>query len=137
MSKPSNANQFFDDNGDVGTIRDTTGGSHASPKQRRDGGRAFLSDPYDGGRSTSEDAVAEELGGQAIAAAMSGGADVALEELDAETEEERGGPFVDEPEEREYAGDDDESNPRSAVREAMPSPMRATQELANGQRRVG
>ena len=102
--------------------RDATG--HLTPKYARElrarsrenrdesTDRAFLR------TSRSNDDLAEELGEEAVAAMTSG--EDQSERLEAEVEEERGGPFVLTRGRDEYARGTDKSNPQSATREPFP-----------------
>lgn len=74
--------------------------------------RAFLR------TSRSNDDLAEELGEEAVAAMTSG--EDQSDRLEAEVEEESGGPFVRTRGRDEYARGTDKSNPRSATREPFP-----------------
>lgn len=91
-------------------------------RERSDDGNAFIPDP-EGGPARTRDDLAEELAEQFVASATSA-EDTMPEELDQEVPEEIGGPFVESDAGREYATGTDPSNPRSAAREPMPSPMR-------------
>lgn len=74
--------------------------------------RAFV------GGSGTEDDLAEALAEEAVIA-MTTGEDGLGDDLQAETEEDRGGPFVDSTG-KEFAGGVDESNPGDAEREPFP-----------------
>ncbi|MDB4938477.1 MAG: histone protein [Labilithrix sp.] len=79
---------------------------------RDDDTRAFLRG------SRSKDDLAEELGEEAVATMTSG--EDQSERLEAEVDEERGGPFVPSRGRKEFARGTDKSNPRSASREPFP-----------------
>jgi membrane protein involved in colicin uptake len=103
--------------------RDATG--HLDPSYARDlraRSRASRDDPNDTRafiRGTrSNDDLAEELGEEAVATMTSG--EDQSERLEAEVEEETGGPFIKTPARREFARGTDKSNPRSASREPFP-----------------
>jgi hypothetical protein len=122
---------FLESNDDVTRIHDVTAGAHPqAPRGRQDDGRAFLPDPY--GESdvdmTLDDAAAEDMARDFVAMATTGGADVSMEAHDAVTEEEEGGPFVEEAERIEFADDVDGNNPPDATREPFPAPMRGENE---------
>lgn len=67
----------------------------------------------------SEDDFVEELGETAVAT-MTSGEDALAPDLDAEVEEEHGGPFVETSAQVEFAGGTDESNIEGATREPLP-----------------
>ncbi|MDQ2647122.1 MAG: hypothetical protein M3020_25175 [Myxococcota bacterium] len=67
----------------------------------------------------SEDDFVEELGETAVAT-MTSGEETLAPDLDAEVEEERGGPFVETSAQVEFAGGTDESNIEEATREPLP-----------------
>jgi len=67
----------------------------------------------------SEDDFVEELGETAVAT-MTSGEEALAPELDAEVDEERGGPFVETSANVEFAGGTDESNIEEATREPLP-----------------
>ncbi len=71
----------------------------------------------------SPDDFAEELG-EAAVAAMTSGEDALADELGAEVDEERGGPFVETSGQVEFAGGTDESNIADATREPFPTTSR-------------
>jgi hypothetical protein len=83
-------------------------GSHA-----KDEDRAFV------GGSRAGDDLAEELAEEAVVA-MTTGEDNLRDDLEAETDDEQGGPFVTSTAREEYAGGTDASNPLSATREPFP-----------------
>ncbi len=91
-------------------------------KRRKDDGTAFLRDP-EGGPARTADSLAQELAEQYLIAATSG-EQVAEDNLNEEVPEELGGPFVETSAGTEFADGEDETNPRGASREALPSPMR-------------
>jgi hypothetical protein len=66
-----------------------------------------------------DDSLAEELGEEFVRTATSG-EDEAQDILDAESAEERGGPFVESTSAQEFAYDTDGSNPEDATREPFP-----------------
>jgi hypothetical protein len=70
-------------------------------------------------RSKSADALAEELGEEAVET-MTTGEDEGNESRDRFAEEEIGGPFVESTAKNEFADDKDESNPDDATREPFP-----------------
>jgi hypothetical protein len=67
----------------------------------------------------SDDDFVEELGESAVAT-MTSGEEALAPDLDAEVEEERGGPFVETSAQVEFAGGTDESNIAEATREPLP-----------------
>lgn len=67
----------------------------------------------------SEDDFVEELGETAVAT-MTSGEEALAPDLDAEVEEERGGPFVETSAQVEFAAGTDESNIEEATREPLP-----------------
>lgn len=71
------------------------------------------------GESGSEDDLAEELA-EAAVGSMTSGEDQLTSELEAEVDEERGGPFVETSGNTEFAGGTDESNIEGATREPFP-----------------
>jgi hypothetical protein len=79
-----------------------------------DEGRAFL-----GGKSRTNDDLAEELGEEFVQSATSGEAE-GEESLNRYVEEESGGPFVGSTAGTEFAEGTDASNPASAEREPFP-----------------
>jgi hypothetical protein len=83
------------------------GGSHVEEDH------AFV----DGGRA--KDDLAEELGEEAVVG-MTSGEDGIGDDLQAEVEEEGGGPFVSSTAGTEFADDEDASNPEGATREPFP-----------------
>lgn len=99
-------------------------GSDTAAHARRDDGRAFLPDPYDA-KSTrdhsvrSKEALADTLGQEFIASATNG-EEQTTEDLNAITEEEMGGPFLQTTAQEEFAGDTDEMNPVDGAREPFP-----------------
>jgi hypothetical protein len=68
---------------------------------------------------TSKDDFAEELGETAVAS-MTSGEDALTDELEAQVEEETGGPFIETSGNVEFAGGTDESNIAEATREPLP-----------------
>src|SRR5215217_116068 len=66
-----------------------------------------------------EDDLAEELAESAVSS-MTSGEDTLTEDLDAEVDEERGGPFLETSGNVEFAGGTDESNIADATREPVP-----------------
>jgi hypothetical protein len=70
-------------------------------------------------RSKTADALAEELGEEAVET-MTTGDDESTESRDRFAEEEIGGPFVESPAKNEFADGSDESNPDDATREPFP-----------------
>ena len=76
--------------------------------------RAFL----DG--TSSDDELAEELA-EAAVTSMTSGEDTLTDELNAEVEEDAGGPFVSTSGRTEFAGGTDESNTADATREPFPT----------------
>jgi hypothetical protein len=120
-------NRFLDNDDKVKRIHDLTGGSHPlQPRGRRDDGNAFLPDPYgdDEPEAKLDDLTAEDMACDYLAMATGGGADVSMESQDAITEEEEGGPFIEETERVELADDVDGNNPPGAKVAPFPSPMR-------------
>lgn len=118
---------FFDTNDNVTRIHDVTAGTHPlPPRGRRDDGNAFLRDPYgdDEAEAVLDDVAAEDMACDFLSMATTGGADVSMESQDAVTEEEEGGPFLEESERLEFADDVDGNNPPGAERAAFPTPMR-------------
>ena len=79
-----------------------------------DDATAFLKKPR------AHDALAEELGESAVTS-MTSGEDQLSDERDAETAEERGGPFVKTTAGTEFAEGTDESNIAEATREPFPT----------------
>jgi hypothetical protein len=69
--------------------------------------------------SSREDDFAEELGETAVTS-MTSGQDALTGELDAQVDEERGGPFVETSGKVEFAGGTDASNIAEATREPIP-----------------
>jgi hypothetical protein len=69
----------------------------------------------------AHDDLGEEFGEAAVAAMTSGGGDELGEDLEAEVEEERGGPFVVTSGKTEFAEGTDESNIEEATREPFPT----------------
>ncbi|RYZ01334.1 MAG: hypothetical protein EOO73_35855 [Myxococcales bacterium] len=67
----------------------------------------------------AEDDLAEELAETAVSA-MTSGEDSLMDELEAEVEEESGGPFIETSGNVEFAGGTDESNIADATREPVP-----------------
>ncbi len=96
-----------------------------SPPARRgrsDGGDAFFPDPGSGPAHT-KDALAQELAEEFLESATAA-EEIASERHEEEVAEEEGGPFVISPASREFAKGLDESNPKEAEAEPLPSPMR-------------
>jgi hypothetical protein len=85
---------------------------------RSDDGDAFIRDPGEGPARTRDD-LAELLAEDFIGAATSGN-DVLEDDLERETSDELGGPFVVTSARVELADDIDESNPIGAEPEALP-----------------
>ena len=79
----------------------------------KDDDRAFI-----GGTRAADD-LAEELAEEAVVA-MTTGEDNLRDDLEAETDDEQGGPFVTSTGREEFAGGTDASNPLSATREPFP-----------------
>ena len=77
-----------------------------------------------GGKSTSSDPLAEELGESFVQSATSG-EDAETERLEQVVEEEFGGPFVTTTAGQEFAAGTDESNIPEATREALPKTSKA------------
>ncbi len=125
---------FFETNGPVTRIHDVTGGAHPlPPRGRSDDGNAFLPDPYGDQEAEAlldDDVAAEDMARDFLAMATTGGADVSMESQDAVTDEEEGGPFLEESERLEFADDVDGNNPPDAERAPFPTPMRAGLEPA-------
>jgi hypothetical protein len=69
--------------------------------------------------SSRIDEFAEELG-EAAVSAMTSGEDALTGELDAQVDEERGGPFIETSGKVEFAGGTDASNIAEATREPIP-----------------
>jgi hypothetical protein len=69
----------------------------------------------------TDDVLAEELA-EAAVVNMTSGEDELTQRLDAEVEEERGGPFVQTSGNVEFAGGTDETNIPEATREPFPTP---------------
>lgn len=127
MNVSKEQKNFFNTNGDVKRIHDVTAGSHPlPPRGRTDDGNAFLRDPYgdDEAEAALDDVAAEDMACDFLSMATNGGADVSMESQDAVTEEEEGGPFLEESERLEFADDVDGANPPGAERAAFPTPMR-------------
>jgi hypothetical protein len=78
-----------------------------------DSNRAFVQS------SSGEDDFAEELGETAVAS-MTSGQEALTGELDAQVDEERGGPFIETSGKVEFAGGTDASNIAEATREPIP-----------------
>ncbi|HEX4405047.1 MAG TPA: hypothetical protein VH560_09485 [Polyangia bacterium] len=87
-------------------------------RERSDDGNAFIRDPGEGPARTRDD-LAEVLAEDFIGAATSGN-DVLEDDLERETADELGGPFVVTSARVELADDVDESNPIGAEPEALP-----------------
>ncbi|HTA17648.1 MAG TPA: hypothetical protein VK989_00060 [Polyangia bacterium] len=87
-------------------------------RERSDDGNAFIRDPGEGPARTRDD-LAEVLAEDFIGAATSGN-DVLEDDLERETSDELGGPFVETRASIELADDVDESNPVDAEAEALP-----------------
>lgn len=85
----------------------------ARGERSEDDAEAFVAKPE------SEDDFVEELGETAVAT-MTSGEEALAPDLDAEVEEERGGPFVETSANVEFAGGTDESNIEEATREPLP-----------------
>lgn len=68
----------------------------------------------------AQDSLGEEMG-EAAVLAMTSGEDELGDDLDAEVEEERGGPFVETSGRTEFAEGTDESNIEGATREPFPT----------------
>jgi hypothetical protein len=120
-------NRFLENDDNVKRIHDLTAGAHPlQPRGRRDDGHAFLPDPYgdDEPEAALDDVAAEDMARDFLAMATNGGADVSMESQDAVTEEEEGGPFVEESERLELGSDVDGNNPPDAERAPFPTPMR-------------
>lgn len=79
-----------------------------------DDGSAFIDAP----KAASDD-LAEELG-EAAVATMTSGEDQLGPDLEAEVDEDKGGPFVETSGNTEFAGGTDESNIPEATREPFP-----------------
>lgn len=79
----------------------------------KDDDRAFITGKH------TKDGLAEELAEEAVVA-MTSGEDGLTDDIDAQNEEERGGPFVITPASREMAKGTDASNPKGAKREPFP-----------------
>jgi hypothetical protein len=93
--------------------------------RRSDEGRAFMPDPYDGGRAPAraDETLAETLAEEFIASATN--AEEAMEEdRDAFVTEEIGGPFTETSAAEEFAGEPDESNPIDGDQEPFPTATR-------------
>jgi hypothetical protein len=93
--------------------------------RRSDDGRAFLPDPYDGGRAPARasDPFAETLAEDFVVSATS--AEEATEDdRNSIDSEEMGGPFTETSAAEEFASGTDESNPIDAEREAFPTATR-------------
>jgi hypothetical protein len=121
-------NRFLETDDKLTRIHDVTAGTHPlPPRGRSDDGNAFLPDPYgdDEPEAVLDDVTAEDMARDYLAMATTGGADVTMESQDAVTEEEEGGPFVEESERLELADDIDGNNPPDAERAPFPTPMRA------------
>ena len=71
------------------------------------------------GAAKGQDALAEELA-EAAVGAMTSGEDQLTGELEAEVDEDTGGPFVETSGNTEFAGGTDESNIEGATREPFP-----------------
>ena len=71
-----------------------------------------------GGNRAADD-LAEELAEEAVVA-MTTGEDNLRDDLEAETDDEQGGPFVTSTAREEFAGGTDPSNPLTATREPFP-----------------
>jgi hypothetical protein len=93
----------------------------ARGERAKDDPKAFVTKPE------SEDDFVEELG-EATVATMTSGEEALAPELDAEVEEERGGPFVETSASVEFADGTDESNIAEATREPLPLANRAEEE---------
>ncbi len=89
-----------------------------TPRARSDDGNAFIRDPGEGPARTRDD-LAEVLAEDFIGAATSGN-DVLEDDLERETPDELGGPFVVTSARVELADDVDESNPVGAEAEPLP-----------------
>jgi hypothetical protein len=85
----------------------------ARGERAKDDAKAFVSKPE------SEDDFVEELG-ETTVATMTSGEEALGPDLDAEVEEERGGPFIETSAKIEFAGGTDESNIAEATREPLP-----------------
>jgi hypothetical protein len=103
--------------------RDATGhvkARYAADPPARNRARA---EPLDPEAFTDEairdDSLAEQLGEQFVRSATSG-EDETQDILDAESAEERGGPFIESTSAQEFAYDTDGSNPEDATREPFP-----------------
>jgi hypothetical protein len=83
-------------------------------------GRAARNTEPDAFLEASHDDLAEELA-EAAVSSMTTGQDELRSALDAEVEEERGGPFVETSGSIEFAGGTDESNIEEATREPFPT----------------
>jgi hypothetical protein len=70
--------------------------------------------------TSTEDDLAEELA-EAAVASMTTGEDELGDDLEAEVDEERGGPFTETSAHSEFAGGTDESNIAEATREPVPT----------------
>lgn len=95
----------------------------AANHERPDSGDAFVRDP-EGGPIVMPDDLAEELAEEYVESATMGGP-VAVDQREAESDAEVGGPFLNVSGEEEFADGVDESNPIDAEREPLPTPMRA------------
>jgi hypothetical protein len=84
-----------------------------------DGDEAFVVSAF------TDDALAEELA-EAAVVNMTSGEDELSQRLDAEVEEERGGPFVQTSGNVEFASGTDETNIPEATREPFPTPNGAS-----------
>ena len=71
--------------------------------------------------SVADDDLAEELA-EAAVTSMTAGQDELVEQLEANVDEESGGPFVETSANVEFAGGTDASNIAEATREAFPTP---------------
>lgn len=101
----------------------TQGPKHKHPParhERPDSGDAFFRDPGEGPARVKDD-LAEELAEEFLRSATS--AEESLPDaLEVEVPEELGGPFVPSSGKQEFAKGTDASNPRSARKEAFPTP---------------
>lgn len=101
------------------------GSGHMDPKHARhllelsrEGRDDDTAEGFVSGNDTSDD-LAEELA-QAAVATMTSGEEQLGTDLEAEVDEERGGPFVETSGNTEFAGGTDESNIAEATREPFP-----------------
>ncbi len=102
------------------------------PRKRSDDGDAFIRDPGEGPARTRDD-LAEVLAEDFIGAATSGN-DVLEDDLERETSDELGGPFVETSARVELADDVDGSNPICAEVEALPRAVAGLVERATDDR---